>query len=161
MLGDLNATHLLGASLRVRSTRSASAPSSPSSSAPRCMSRSAPVQQHALLVRVRVRRARREELACRLDRVSGSSLPIPTSSGIVALCLMALALPVSTFVKYRYIPVDKQHWVPNWNAVGIAFVLGPTNTYPIAMTFGSVVAFVWRRRWQTRGSSWATQSRRA
>ncbi|KAH9832105.1 uncharacterized protein C8Q71DRAFT_861386 [Rhodofomes roseus] len=107
MLGDLNATHLLGASLRVRSTRSASAPSSPSSSAPRCMSRSAPVQQHALLVRVRGRRARREELACRLDRVSGSSLPIPTSSGIVALCFMALVLPVSTFVKPRYIPVDK------------------------------------------------------
>ncbi|KZS99964.1 uncharacterized protein LAESUDRAFT_732709 [Laetiporus sulphureus 93-53] len=77
--------------------------------------------------------------------VSDSSLPVPLSSGIVALVLGGLVL-VCAYVKYRYVPAEKHHWFPNWNAVGIAFVLGPSNTYPVAMLFGSIIAFVWRRR---------------
>ncbi|KAI0630922.1 OPT oligopeptide transporter [Trametes polyzona] len=78
--------------------------------------------------------------------VSSPSLPIPRSSGITALCLGALAI-LSTLVKYRFVRPERQAWFPNWNAVGIAFILGPLCTYPMAMLFGSLIALGWRRYW--------------
>ncbi|KAL6298052.1 OPT oligopeptide transporter protein-domain-containing protein [Sparassis latifolia] len=78
--------------------------------------------------------------------VSSPSLPIPLSSGVTALCLGGFAI-VQTIVKYRYFSPDKHKWFPNWNAVGIAMILGPLCTYPMAMLFGSTVALVWRRYW--------------
>ncbi|OSC97364.1 OPT oligopeptide transporter [Trametes coccinea BRFM310] len=79
--------------------------------------------------------------------VSSPSLPIPRSSGITALCLGALAI-VSTLVKYRFVRSEKRRaWFPNWNAIGIAFILGPLCTYPMAMLFGSVIALAWRKYW--------------
>ncbi|KAI0816054.1 OPT oligopeptide transporter [Trametes gibbosa] len=79
--------------------------------------------------------------------VSAPALPIPRSSGITALCLGALAI-VSTLVKYRFVRSDARRALfPNWNAVGIAFILGPLCTYPMAMLFGSLVALMWRKYW--------------
>ena len=78
--------------------------------------------------------------------VSSPSLPIPRSSGITALCLGALTI-LSTFVKYRFVRPERRGWFPNWNAVGIAFILGPLCTYPMAMLFGSGIAMVWRKHW--------------
>ncbi|KAI0364271.1 OPT oligopeptide transporter [Pilatotrama ljubarskyi] len=78
--------------------------------------------------------------------VSAPSLPIPRSSAITALCLGALSI-VSTLVKYRFVRPEKRAWFPNWNAVGIAFILGPLCTYPMAMLFGSLIALVWRKYW--------------
>ncbi|KAI0916387.1 hypothetical protein AcV5_003343 [Taiwanofungus camphoratus] len=78
--------------------------------------------------------------------VSEPNLPIPLSSGVTALVLGGFAV-VMTFVKYRFIRPEKHHWLPNWNAVGIAFILGPLCTYPMAMMFGSIISFVWKRYW--------------
>ncbi|OCH94855.1 OPT oligopeptide transporter [Obba rivulosa] len=78
--------------------------------------------------------------------VSSPSLPIPLSSGVTALGLGAAAI-VTTILKYRYAPPEKHHWFPNWNAIGIAMILGPLCTYPMAMMFGSIIALVWRRYW--------------
>ncbi|RPD53002.1 OPT oligopeptide transporter [Lentinus tigrinus ALCF2SS1-7] len=78
--------------------------------------------------------------------VSAPALPIPRSSGITALCLGALTI-VSTFVKYRFVRPERRGWFPNWNAVGIAFILGPLCTYPMAMLFGSIIALTWRKYW--------------
>ena len=78
--------------------------------------------------------------------VSSPTLPIPLSSGITALCLGALAI-LSTAVKYRLARPEHRNWFPNWNAVGIAFILGPLCTYPMAMLFGSLIALVWRKQW--------------
>ncbi|KAI0739263.1 OPT oligopeptide transporter [Daedaleopsis nitida] len=78
--------------------------------------------------------------------VSSPSLPIPRSSGITALSLGALVI-ASTFVKYRFVGPKRRGWFPNWNAVGIAFILGPLCTYPMAMLFGSIVALTWRKYW--------------
>ena len=78
--------------------------------------------------------------------VSSPALPIPRSSGITALCLGGLAI-LSTFVKYRFVHPERHGWFPNWNAVGIAFILGPLCTYPMAMLFGSIVALTWRKYW--------------
>ncbi|KZV87456.1 OPT superfamily oligopeptide transporter [Exidia glandulosa HHB12029] len=83
--------------------------------------------------------------------VSQPSLPIPTSAGITALVLGATSV-ISTVVKYRFAPPSKQYWFPNWNAVGIAFILGPLNTFPMAMFVGSIVAALWQKR---RPSSFA------
>lgn len=82
--------------------------------------------------------------------VSEPELPIPLSSGITALVLGGLVI-VTTIIKHRYFAPEKHQWFPNWNAIGIAFVLGPSNTYPTAMMFGSLIALVWRRRFT---SSW-------
>ncbi|KAI0665449.1 OPT oligopeptide transporter [Trametes maxima] len=78
--------------------------------------------------------------------VSSPTLPIPRSSGIAALCLGVLTI-VSTLMKYRFARPARWAWFPNWNAVGIAFILGPLCSYPMAMLFGSIVALVWRRYW--------------
>ncbi|TBU23847.1 OPT oligopeptide transporter [Dichomitus squalens] len=78
--------------------------------------------------------------------VSSPSLPIPRSSGITALCLGALTM-ISTFVKFQFVRPERRVWFPNWNAVGIAFILGPLCTYPMAMLFGSLVALIWRKHW--------------
>ncbi|CCM06293.1 uncharacterized protein FIBRA_08544 [Fibroporia radiculosa] len=77
--------------------------------------------------------------------VSDPSLPIPLSSGVTALVFGGLVI-VSTAVKHRYVAPAQHKWFPNWNAVGIAMVLGPSNVYPTAMMFGSLIALVWQRR---------------
>ncbi|EIM85193.1 OPT oligopeptide transporter [Stereum hirsutum FP-91666 SS1] len=75
--------------------------------------------------------------------VSSPTLPIPPSSGYTAIGLGILAV-LTTIFKYRFVPPAKRHLVPNWNAIGIAFILN-TCTYPIAMFMGSVAGLTWRR----------------
>jgi len=76
--------------------------------------------------------------------VTSPKLPIPSSSGITAVCLSILAV-VSVVVKHHFIP--KKYWVyvPNWNAFGLAFVV-PQTFYPIAMAVGSTVMHFWMKR---------------
>ncbi|TFK48797.1 OPT oligopeptide transporter [Heliocybe sulcata] len=82
--------------------------------------------------------------------VSSPTLPIPPSSGYAAIGLGAAAV-LTTVVKYRWVPAEKHHWVPNFNAMGIAFILNSC-TYPIAMFMGAVIAAVWKK---THGASHA------
>jgi len=77
--------------------------------------------------------------------VTSPTLPIPPSSGYTSIAFGILAVVV-TVVKYRYVPVSKHVWVPNLNAIGIAFILN-TTTYPTAMAFGSSVAYLWIRNY--------------
>ncbi|KAI0045023.1 oligopeptide transporter [Auriscalpium vulgare] len=76
--------------------------------------------------------------------VASPTLPIPSSSGYTAIALGLFSV-VSVFVKHFYIP--KKYWVyvPNWNAVGLAFVV-PQVYYPIAMAFGATCNYIWARR---------------
>ena len=53
---------------------------------------------------------------------------------------------MATVVKYRYVSVEKHVWVPNLNAIGIAFILN-TTTYPTVMAFGSSIAYLWNRNY--------------
>ncbi|EIN03515.1 OPT oligopeptide transporter [Punctularia strigosozonata HHB-11173 SS5] len=76
--------------------------------------------------------------------VTDPSLPIPPSSGFTAIGL-AVAAILTVVLKYNYIPAKYHHFVPNWTAIGIGFILNAT-TYPTAMVFGASVAFLWRRR---------------
>ncbi|KAI0761256.1 oligopeptide transporter [Trametes elegans] len=76
--------------------------------------------------------------------VSSPKLPIPSSSGYTAIALGIFAV-LSVVVKQLWIPKKYWHWVPNWNAVGLAFVT-PQVYYSIAMAAGSVFNFIWARR---------------
>jgi len=77
--------------------------------------------------------------------ITSPTLPVPPSSGYTAIAFGVLAVIV-TFVKYRWVPVHRHGWVPNLNAIGIAFILN-TTTYPTAMAFGSTLVFFWRRNY--------------
>ena len=77
--------------------------------------------------------------------VTAPEIPIPPSSGYTSIAFGILAV-VLTVVKYRYVPVSKHIWVPNLNAIGIAFILN-TTTYPTAMAFGSTLVFFWQKKY--------------
>lgn len=75
--------------------------------------------------------------------VAAPALPIPPSSGYLAIALGILCFIV-TFAKYQFVPQKYHVYVPNMVAVGIAFILN-TTTYPSAMAFGSTFGFFWNR----------------
>jgi uncharacterized oligopeptide transporter (OPT) family protein len=77
--------------------------------------------------------------------VTSPTLPIPPTSGYTSIGFAILAVVLTT-IKYRYIPVEKHIWVPNLNAIGIAFIL-PTTTYPTAMVLGSTVVYFWKKNY--------------
>ncbi|KAI0066782.1 oligopeptide transporter, partial [Artomyces pyxidatus] len=54
--------------------------------------------------------------------VSSPNLPIPPSSGYTAIALGIFSV-ISVCVKHFWIPKRYWHFVPNWNAVGLAFVV--------------------------------------
>ncbi|ESK88593.1 oligopeptide transporter [Moniliophthora roreri MCA 2997] len=76
--------------------------------------------------------------------VSAPRLPIPPSSGYTAIGLAIFAV-ISVCIKHLFIPRKYWHWVPNWNAVGLAFVV-PQVYYAIAMGVGSVINYFWAKR---------------
>lgn len=76
--------------------------------------------------------------------VTSPKLPIPASSGYTAIALGIFSM-VSLAVKHFFIPKKYWHWVPNWNAVGLAFVV-PQVYYSIAMAVGSVFNYIWLLR---------------
>ncbi|KNC99802.1 OPT superfamily oligopeptide transporter [Spizellomyces punctatus DAOM BR117] len=69
---------------------------------------------------------------------------IPHSSGYTAIGLGVTAV-VSVWIK-NSMPEKYQHYVPNFNAIGIAFVLEST-VYSNAMLIGAVIAHIWVKRW--------------
>ncbi|KAH9941892.1 OPT oligopeptide transporter [Epithele typhae] len=76
--------------------------------------------------------------------VVAPNLPIPSSSGYTAIGL-AIFAAVSVVVKYLWLPKKYWGYVPNWNAVGLAFVV-PQVYYSIAMAAGSIFNYVWALR---------------
>uniref|UniRef100_A0A0W0GF66 Putative oligopeptide transporter n=1 Tax=Moniliophthora roreri TaxID=221103 RepID=A0A0W0GF66_MONRR len=76
--------------------------------------------------------------------VTSPTLPISKSSGYTAIALGLFSV-LSVCIKHFFVP--KKYWVyvPNWNAVGLAFVV-PQVYYPIAMAAGSVFNYFWQKR---------------
>jgi hypothetical protein len=69
---------------------------------------------------------------------------VPKSAGITAICL-AIASALTVAAKHYLIPKKYHVWVPNWNAIGLAFVT-PQTFYPIAMAAGSLMNYFWAKR---------------
>ena len=63
--------------------------------------------------------------------VVAPKLPIPSSSGYTAIALGIVSV-ISVVAKHLWIPKKYWGWIPNWNAVGLAFVV-PQVYYSIAM----------------------------
>ena len=63
--------------------------------------------------------------------VVAPELPIPSSSGYTAIAL-AIVSVASVVAKHLWLPKKYWGYVPNWNAVGLAFVV-PQVYYSIAM----------------------------
>ncbi|KAF8155992.1 oligopeptide transporter [Crassisporium funariophilum] len=76
--------------------------------------------------------------------VTAPKLPVPPSSGYTAIGLGIAS--VLTLVMRNYL-LPKKYWgyVPNWNAIGLAFVV-PQVFYSIAMAVGSSVNYFWLKR---------------
>ncbi|KAF9526157.1 OPT oligopeptide transporter [Crepidotus variabilis] len=76
--------------------------------------------------------------------VTSPKLPIPSSSGYTAIGL-AIASVLTLVIRNFFIPKKYWGYVPNWNAIGLAFVV-PQIQYSIAMAIGSILTFVWLKR---------------
>ncbi|KAI4528915.1 OPT oligopeptide transporter protein-domain-containing protein [Schizophyllum commune] len=76
--------------------------------------------------------------------VSSPVLPIPSSSGYTAIAF-AIFSALQVAVKHLWIPRRYWQWLPNWNAIGLAFVV-PQAYYGIAMFAGATFNWIWKRR---------------
>ncbi|MBW0468872.1 hypothetical protein O181_008587 [Austropuccinia psidii MF-1] len=75
---------------------------------------------------------------------SRGALPIPKSSGIFAAALAAFGM-VLTVVKYKVVPLNKQGFIPNMNAVGLGFIINIPG-YASAMALGSIATYFWKKK---------------
>ena len=81
--------------------------------------------------------------------VTSPTLPIHPTSGYAAISLGIVAV-LTVVLKQTVIPQRYHVWVPNWNAIGLGFVV-PQVYYPFAMVIGSHVAYFWATK---RSRSW-------
>lgn len=85
--------------------------------------------------------------------VTGATFPVPKSSWITALLVGALSVLI-TVLKNTAIPVKYRHYVPNMNAIGLAFTL-PQTWFSTAMALGSIFSMFW---WQRSPDTWRAYS---
>ncbi|KAF8306035.1 oligopeptide transporter [Clavulina sp. PMI_390] len=78
------------------------------------------------------------------EAVAAPVFPVPSSSGYTAIGL-SIAAALTVFAKHFYIPQKYWHYIPNWNAIGLGFVV-PQVYYPIAMIFGATMVHLWEKR---------------
>ena len=76
--------------------------------------------------------------------VISPKLPVSLSSGLTAIGF-AIVSVITVVLKYKVIPEKYHVYVPNWNAVGLGFVV-PQTYYPIAMCMGATSALFWKRK---------------
>jgi len=76
--------------------------------------------------------------------VLSPTLPVSRSSGITAICFAVLAI-LTVVAKYLWIPKRYHVFVPNWNAVGLGFVI-PQTYIPVAMCMGAILTHFWSKR---------------
>ncbi|KAG9102259.1 hypothetical protein FRC06_002178 [Ceratobasidium sp. 370] len=76
--------------------------------------------------------------------VTAPKLPVPPTSGYTAIGLSVAAV-ITCVVKHLWIPRKYWVYVPNWNAIGLAFVV-PQTYYGTAMAAGATLNYIWERR---------------
>jgi len=80
--------------------------------------------------------------------VTDPTFPVPNSSGIFSIALGVFSAIVVLF-RHNYLVGERAKyckWVPNFMALGLAFVL-PATQYGTAMVIGSIIAVVWAKRY--------------
>lgn len=76
--------------------------------------------------------------------VISPKLPVSLSSGLTAIGFAIISI-ATVVAKYTIIPAKYHVYVPNWNAVGLGFVV-PQTYYPIAMCIGATSGLVWKKK---------------
>ncbi|KAK7462797.1 hypothetical protein VKT23_007378 [Stygiomarasmius scandens] len=76
--------------------------------------------------------------------VSSPSLPVPPSSGYTAIALGIFSV-ICVCIKHWWLPKKYWHFMPNWNAIGLGFVV-PNTYYGTAMIVGATVNYFWAKR---------------
>ncbi|CAE6510756.1 unnamed protein product [Rhizoctonia solani] len=76
--------------------------------------------------------------------VTADKLPIPPASGYTAIGL-SIAAVITVVIKHLWIPRKYWNYIPNWNAIGLAFVV-PQTYYGTAMAAGATLNYFWERR---------------
>lgn len=76
--------------------------------------------------------------------VTGDSFPVPHSSAITALILVLFSVALVA-AKYLWIPKKYHVYIPNMNAVGLAFTL-PQTQYSTAMAVGAIASHFWLKK---------------
>ncbi|KAJ1536185.1 hypothetical protein HK096_000262 [Nowakowskiella sp. JEL0078] len=74
--------------------------------------------------------------------VSGIDKTIPSSSAYTCL---AAAIGAVAFTFYKFVPGKYREYLPNLNAIGIAFV-NPQPYIGLAMLLGAIVNIIWKKR---------------
>ncbi|RPA85009.1 OPT superfamily oligopeptide transporter [Ascobolus immersus RN42] len=78
--------------------------------------------------------------------VTDPTFPVPKSSWVFAIIISLVAIATTIF-KYVYLIGERAKYrvyMPNYMAMGLAFVL-PTTTYGNAMMFGALIAHFWMK----------------
>lgn len=84
-------------------------------------------------------------------------LPIPKSSGYFAIA-MGIVCALQAVAKNFLLVGERQKYrayLPNWMAVGVAWVLGPDSGYANAVLFGSITAWWWKKYFPNNFDSYA------
>lgn len=76
--------------------------------------------------------------------MTGTDFPVPSSSAYTALALGLFSIVVVA-AKYLWIPQKYHVYVPNMNAIGLAFTL-PQTYYSTAMAVGAILSYIWLKR---------------
>ncbi|RYP51802.1 hypothetical protein DL768_002949 [Monosporascus sp. mg162] len=82
------------------------------------------------------------------EAVTLDNIPIPLSSGIFSIVLGVWCI-IQVFIKRTWLVGERakyRNWLPNWMAVGIAFVL-PATHYSTAMCIGAIIAHFWLKKY--------------
>lgn len=79
--------------------------------------------------------------------VTDPKLPITTSCAIFSIVMGVVAAAQALFKNY-YLTGEREkyrNWLPNWMAIGVAWVLGPDSGYANAIMFGAITAWWWKK----------------
>ncbi|KFA66446.1 hypothetical protein S40285_08527 [Stachybotrys chlorohalonatus IBT 40285] len=81
------------------------------------------------------------------EAVTLPNLPIPRSCWIFAV-VMGVFAALQSFFKNFYLVGDRvkyRDWLPNWMAIGVAWVIGADSGYANAILFGAITSWWWRK----------------
>lgn len=76
--------------------------------------------------------------------VTGTNFPVPSSSAYTSLALGLFSIGL-VVAKYYWIPQRHHIYIPNMNAVGLAFTL-PQTYYSTAMATGAIASYFWLKK---------------
>ncbi|PKS10907.1 hypothetical protein jhhlp_002665 [Lomentospora prolificans] len=81
------------------------------------------------------------------EAVTNPNIPIPLSSAIFSGVMGAVAALQALFKNFYLVgPREKYRaWLPNWMAIGVAWVLGVDSGYANAVLFGAITAWWWTK----------------